>query len=92
MIDSPFRRISSAYGKNHYAVDFPFRTALKYFKFEGDLSSLGEFAGGELYDIADYIYRNAKPRQAYWSIDEKPKMAYTITMENLMVSRLSNAV
>jgi|BEDMetMinimDraft_2_1075160.scaffolds.fasta_scaffold00559_7 Acyl-CoA dehydrogenases len=69
MIDSPFGYESSAYGLNHYSIDTPFRTVLNYFGYNADLSSLGRFAGGELYEIADYVDKIARPRQVYWAVD-----------------------
>ena len=69
MIDSPFGYESSAYGLNHYSIDTPFRTVLNYFGYNADLSSLGRFAGRELYEIADYVDKIARPRQVYWAVD-----------------------
>src|SRR5579884_854846 len=69
MIDSPFKYESSAYGLNHYSIDMPFRMILNYFSYNRDLSPLGKFAGGELYEIADYVDKVAKPRHVYWAVD-----------------------
>ncbi|MEM3638208.1 MAG: acyl-CoA dehydrogenase family protein [Conexivisphaerales archaeon] len=89
MIDSAFRYMSNAYGKNHYEVDFPFRTILKYFGFNEDLSSLGGFAGGDLYEIADYVDKVAKPRQVHWSINgERVDRVWLEPAERFALERL----
>ncbi|MEM0117388.1 MAG: acyl-CoA dehydrogenase family protein [Conexivisphaerales archaeon] len=89
MIDSAFRYMSNAYGKNHYEVDFPFRTMLKYFGFNEDLSSLGGFAGGDLYEIADYVDKVAKPRQVHWSINgERVDRVWLEPAERFALERL----
>jgi len=69
VIDSPFKYISNAYGKNHYDIDLPFKTILRFFKFEEDLSSLGKFVGNELYEITDYVDKFARPKLIYWTLD-----------------------
>jgi len=69
MMDSPFKYESNAYGLDHYSIDIPFKMVLNYFDFKEDLSPLGRFAGGELYEVADYVDKVARPKQVYWDID-----------------------
>ena len=66
---SVYHHISSVYGTNVYEVDEPLKLTLRHFlKKTPDLSSLGAFAGGELYEVADYVDKLANPLHVMWSI------------------------
>jgi alkylation response protein AidB-like acyl-CoA dehydrogenase len=67
--DETYRHLSNSYGKNHFEVDNPFQLILKYFGKTPDLAALGAFAGRELYEVADYVDKAAKPRLVTWSIN-----------------------
>ena len=65
----PYRHLSNAYGKNHFEVDKPFQSILGHFTGKvSDLSSLGSFAGIELYEVADYVDKTGAPKLITWSI------------------------
>ena len=65
----PYRHLSNAYGKNHFEVDKPFQSILGHFTGKvPDLSSLGSFAGIELYEVADYVDKTGAPKLITWSI------------------------
>ncbi len=67
--DSAYRHLSSAYGRNHFDIDRPLRSVLNYFTGRiPPLSPLGAFAGKELYEIADYVDKVARPREVMWSV------------------------
>lgn len=69
-MDDIFSRLSSIYGMNHFDIDFPFRMVLKHFGVdESNLSELGSYAGSELYEVAEYIDKVARPKLVTWSID-----------------------
>lgn len=69
-MDDAYSYLSNAYGKNHFEVDKPFQVILKYFLGKDiNLSDLGKFVGKELYEIADYIDKNAHPKHVMWSIN-----------------------
>jgi acyl-CoA dehydrogenase len=68
--DSAYHHLSHAYGRNHFTVDRPFQTVLQFHLGRvPDLSQLGEFAGKDLYEVADYIDKFAHPEHIMWSID-----------------------
>jgi hypothetical protein len=64
-----YRHLSNSYGKNHFEVDRPLKLVLRYFRMVPDLSALGRFAGKELYEVADYVDKVARPRLVTWSIN-----------------------
>lgn len=67
-----YEYMSSAYGKNHYDIDVPLKHMLRYFlKKVPDFSELGEYVGREVYEVTDYVDRNANPKHVMWSIDGK---------------------
>ncbi len=67
--DRVYEHLSSSYGKNHFAIDLPFQRLLGYFAPNPpDLSTLGAFAGTELYEAADYVDKVAPPRLLTWSV------------------------
>ncbi|MEM0096899.1 MAG: acyl-CoA dehydrogenase family protein [Conexivisphaerales archaeon] len=62
--------LSNSYGKNHFLVDKPLQLILRYFTGRvPDLSSLGSYAGKELYEVADYVDKLANPKLIMWSIN-----------------------
>lgn len=68
--NSVYRHLSGSYGRNHFEVDRPFRAMLRHFAPRlPDLSALGAFAGRELYEVADYVDKVARPRLITWSVD-----------------------
>ncbi len=68
--DEFYGRLSNSYGKNHFEVDKPFQLILRYFVGRTpDLHELGAFAGKELYEVADYVDKVAKPKLVTWSIN-----------------------
>lgn len=67
--NSPFSYISNAYGKNHFEIDKPLQKTLEYFNVKADFSKLGEFAGRELYEIADHVDKRARPIHIMWGIN-----------------------
>lgn len=67
--DETYRHLSNSYGKNHFEVDKPLQLVLRYFGKAPDLSALGAFAGKELYEVADYVDKVARPRLVTWSIN-----------------------
>ncbi|QGA69095.1 DNA alkylation response protein [Sulfolobus sp. E11-6] len=69
--DNPFSYLSNAYGKNHFDVDKPLQRILDYFNVKADLSKLGDFAGRELYEIADHVDKRARPIHIMWSVNGK---------------------
>jgi alkylation response protein AidB-like acyl-CoA dehydrogenase len=70
MEESPFANLSNIYGKNHYEIDGFLKLTEKYFGEDfSDLSSLGSFAGKDLYEIADYVDKQANPRLLMWGIN-----------------------
>jgi acyl-CoA dehydrogenase len=72
MIESPYRFISGAYGKNHFELDRPFISVLGYYDYDhtgARLPSLGEFAGKDVYEIADYVDKVARPKLIIWSLE-----------------------
>ena len=68
--DDIYANLSNSYGTNHYDVDKPFQQLLTYFLGKTpDLSALGAYAGKELYELADYVDKLARPRLVTWSIN-----------------------
>lgn len=68
--DEFYGYLSNSYGKNHFEVDKPFQLILRYFTGGApDLHNLGAFAGKELYEVADYVDKVAKPKLVTWSIN-----------------------
>ena len=62
MEESSFANLSNIYGKNHYEIGGFLESTEKYFGEDfSDLSSLGSFAGKDLYEIADYVDKQANP-------------------------------
>jgi len=69
-MDNTYSYLSNAYGKNHFEIDKPFQAVLEYFLGKSpDFSDLGKFVGEELYEVADYIDKNAHPRHVMWSVN-----------------------
>lgn len=68
--DDFYGHLSNSYGKNHFEIDKPFQLILRYFVGEvPDLSALGGFAGKELYEVADYVDKVARPKLLTWSVN-----------------------
>ncbi|AAY81084.1 DNA alkylation response protein [Sulfolobus acidocaldarius] len=82
--------LSNSYGKNHFTIDKPFQQLLKYFRGAvPDLTPLGEFAGGELLEISDYIDKGAHPKHIMWSIDgQRVDEVWISPMQRLVLERL----
>ncbi len=66
--DEIYGQLSNSYGKNHFEVDKPFQLILRYYGCAPDLHSLGAFAGKELYEVADYVDKVARPKLVTWSV------------------------
>ncbi|HLY76908.1 MAG TPA: acyl-CoA dehydrogenase family protein [Thermoplasmata archaeon] len=70
MSESPYHYLSHAYGRNHFTVDRPFQAILRFhLNSVPDLSRLGEFAGKDLYEVADYVDKFGHPEHIMWSVD-----------------------
>jgi hypothetical protein len=70
VVDSPYRHLSHAYGRNHFAVDRPFQEILQFHLGKTlDLTRLGEFVGRDLYEVADYVDKLGHPELITWSVD-----------------------
>ncbi len=67
--DGTYGHLSNSYGKNHFEADKPFQLILRYFGSTSDLHPLGAFAGKELYEVADYVDKVARPRLVTWGIN-----------------------
>ncbi len=68
--DEFYGQMSNSYGKNHFEIDKPFQLMLRHFTGGvPDLASLGAYAGKELYELADYVDKTARPRLVNWSIN-----------------------
>ena len=68
--DEIYGHLSNAYGRNHFEVDKPFQLILRYFAGStAELSALGSYAGKELYEVADYVDKVARPRLVTWGIN-----------------------
>ena len=88
--DEFYGRLSNSYGKNHFEVDKPFQLILRYFTGRApDLHGLGDFAGKELYEVADYVDKVAKPKLVTWSINgERVDGVWLDPAERQALSRL----
>ena len=67
--DDVFGHLSNSYGKNHFEVDRPLQLILSHFGSEPKLGPLGAFAGRDLYEVADYVDKVARPRLVTWGIN-----------------------
>ena len=71
-MDDSYSYISNIYGKNHYDIDAPFREIVEFYAGESlELSSLGAYAGKQLYEITDYVDKISPPVLKMWGIDGK---------------------
>ena len=71
-MDDSYSYISNIYGKNHYDLDLPFREIVEFYAGASlNLSSLGAYAGKQLYEITDYIDKISPPVLKMWGIDGK---------------------
>jgi hypothetical protein len=64
-----YGHLSNSYGKNHFEVDKPLQLVLRYFGCSPKLDALGAFAGRDLYEVADYVDKVARPRLVTWGIN-----------------------
>jgi len=64
-----YGHLSNSYGKNHFEVDKPLQLILSYFGSTPKLDALGAYAGRELYEVADYVDKVARPRLVTWGIN-----------------------
>ncbi|MEM3214058.1 MAG: acyl-CoA dehydrogenase family protein [Conexivisphaerales archaeon] len=82
--------LSNSYGKNHFLVDKPLQLILRYFTGRvPDLSSLGSYAGKELYEVADYVDKLANPKLIMWSINgERVDEVWLAPSERLVLDTL----
>ncbi len=70
MPDSPYHHLSHAYGRNHFTIDRPFQAILQFhLNTLPDLTRLGEFAGKDLYEVAEYVDKFGHPEHIMWSVD-----------------------
>ena len=85
-----YSHLSNSYGKNHFEIDKPLQLILQYFVGKvQDLSSLGSFAGKELYEVADYVDKIANPKQIMWSINgERVDEVWLAPSERLVLEKL----
>jgi len=67
--DDVYGHLSNSYGRNHFEVDGPLQLILSYFGSEPELDALGAFAGRDLYEVADYVDKVARPRLVTWGIN-----------------------
>jgi len=92
MGESPYRFISGAYGKNHFELDKPFISVLDYLNYDyagAGLSSLGEFVGRDVYEVADYVDKVARPKLIVWSLDgERVDRVWLDPAERMVLERL----
>lgn len=92
MIESPYRYVSNIYGKNHFELDKPFIAVLRHFNYdysEAGLSSLGEFAGRDVYEVADYTDKVARPRLVTWSSEgQRVDRVWLNPAERVVLERL----
>ena len=68
-VDDVYGHLSNSYGKNHFEVDKPLQLILSYFGSTPRLDALGAFAGRDLYEVADYVDKVARPKLVTWSIN-----------------------
>jgi hypothetical protein len=64
-----YGHLSNSYGKNHFELDKPLQLVLSYFGSAPALGALGAFAGRDLYEVADYVDKVARPRLVTWGIN-----------------------
>lgn len=64
-----YGHLSNAYGKNHFEIDKPLQLILSYFGSTPKLAALGAYAGRDLYEVADYVDKVARPRLVTWGIN-----------------------
>jgi acyl-CoA dehydrogenase len=85
-----FEHLSNSYGRNHFDIDKPFQLLLRYFvPTSPDLSSLGAFAGKELYEAADYVDKIARPRLVSWSVTgERVDVVWLDALERHVLAKL----
>ena len=84
-----YGNLSNSYGRNHFEVDKPLQLMLRYFGSVPRLNALGAFAGKELYEVADYVDKVAKPRLVTWGIDgERVDRVWLDPAERLALERL----
>ncbi len=88
--DHVYGHLSNSYGKNHFEVDKPLQIVLEYFLGKvPPLSSLGIFAGGELYEVADYVDKVARPKLLTWDINgERVDEVWIAPSERRVLERL----
>ena len=67
--DDVYGHLSNSYGRNHFEVDRPLQSILSYFGSAPKLDALGAFAGRDLYEVADYVDKVARPRLVTWGIN-----------------------
>lgn len=85
-----YSHLSSSYGRNHFEIDKPFQLMLRHFTGKvPDLSALGAFSGKELYEVADYVDKVAKPKLVMWGVNgERVDGVWFDPSERLVVERL----
>jgi len=87
--DDVYGHLSNSYGRNHFEVDKPLQLILKYFGSAPKLDTLGAFAGRELYEVADYVDKVARPRLVTWGINgERVDGVWLDPAERLALERL----
>jgi alkylation response protein AidB-like acyl-CoA dehydrogenase len=67
--DDFYGHLSNSYGRNHFEVDKPLQFILSYFGSSPKLDALGAYAGRDLYEVADYVDKVARPRLVTWGIN-----------------------
>jgi len=67
--DDVYGHLSNSYGTNHFEVDKPLKLILSYFGSAPKLDALGAFAGRDLYEVADYVDKVARPRLVTWGVN-----------------------
>ena len=89
-VDEFYGQLSNSYGRNHFEVDKPFQLILRHFAGRvPDLAPLGAFAGKQLYELADYVDKTARPRLVNWSINgERVDGVWLDPSERLALDRL----
>jgi acyl-CoA dehydrogenase len=75
--------ISPAFGLDHYSLDRPYRSLLKYYlKEDPDYSSLGRYAGSTVYETAYRVDLLSPPLLVNWSVlGENPDVSLLDPME-----------
>ena len=67
--DDVYGHLSNSYGKNHFEIDRPLQLILRYFGSSPKLDALGAYSGKDLYEVADYVDKVARPRLVTWGIN-----------------------